>query len=331
MPFDLTGMSVRVATLPESEGALSVALRVMPRRGRGTTRVYVGTLDAHGAWTTPPREVTSFPARIDGPIGLAASNGARRVLVAGARVLRSVLLPASGEPVVTRIASATLHADRVAVFASMGDRFRLAWNTPRGIELQDLPVEEAPREPVRTARVPERTNVVSLTAGPDGVTGLVMQTAARRYVIATFDRDARFHWSGNAPAGCSQHFCAGVQLRPAPDGFLATWVNRRDRDGLATSGAWSLDPAGHGRGGRREFLPMVRGVAVAGPHGEPLVVQLSRPIVLRGAAVPIAITSAPAGSDALPRAIDTVVRDGALHVVAAWDDANLTVARVTCP
>ncbi|MEI8258910.1 MAG: hypothetical protein WCJ30_24845 [Deltaproteobacteria bacterium] len=242
-----------------------------------------------------------------------------------------MVLPESGEAVVTRIATTTVHADRVGVFASMGDRFRLAWNTPAGIELRDLPADGPLTAAVRTARVPERTGVVSLTTGPDDVTGLVMQTSARRYVIATIDREGRFHWSGNAPAGCSRHFCAGVQLHAAPGGFLATWVNRRDREGLATSGAWSLDARGHGRGGRHEFLPMVRGVAVAGPHGEPLVVQLARPIVLRGTLAPIAITEGPAGSHAQPRAIDTIVRDDAMHVIATWDDASLTIARVTCP
>lgn len=332
LPFTIANTSVRIAAVAESSGALSVALRVMPRRGRGTTQVYAGSLDAHGAWTVPPRPVTSFPARVDGAIGLVAMGDSHRVLVAGTGVLRSVQLPASGEPVVTSIAATTPRADRIAVFAAMPGHFRLAWNTPRGIELRDIPVlDSEPPEAAHTAHVPDGTNVVSLAAGPDGVTGLVMRTSARRHVIATVDRAGRFHWSGNAPAGCRQHFCPAVQLHPAPGGFLATWLNRRDRDGLSVPGAWSLDAGGHGRGGRHEFLPMVHGVPVAGPHGEPLVLQLARPIVLRGASAPIAITPAPAGSLAQPGALGTIVHDEALYVLAAWNDASLSIVRVTCP
>ena len=327
----IDGTVARLATATAPDGAMAIALRVLPRRSRGVTRVHFGVLDANGAWTTPLHEITNFPARLDGPIALVSSHETHRVLVAGTRALRSIELSTDHDPVISTIASPTRFADRVAVFASVGDHFRLAWNTPHGIEMRDLAATGPLAGDTRTARVPERTNVVSLAAGPDDTTGLVMRTAARRYVIATFPREGAFHWSGNAPAGCSRHFCAGVQLRGTTDGFLATWVNRRDHDGLATPGAWALDARGHGRGGRHEFLPMAHGVAVSGPHGEPFAIQLARPIVLRGAAAPIAIASPAEGSHALPRVVDAFAADETLTVTAVWDDASITVSRVTCP
>ena len=328
MPLD--GSISRIATLPEPDGSLFVALRVLPRRARGTTRVLAGAFDAHGTWTTPLHEITTFPARLDGPIGIAAANGTHRVLIAGTRALRSVQLPPSGDPVVANISSSTRFADRVAAFTSLGDRFRLAWTTPHGVEVRDLPADGPLVADAHNAQAPERTRVVSIAPGPDDGTGLVMQTSARRYYIATLTHEGRFQWSGNAPAGCSRHFCAGVQLHASPGGFVATWVNRRDRDGLATPGAWTLDARGHGRGGRHEFLPMVRGMGIAGPHGEPLALQFARPLVLRGAAAPIAVASPPEGSRALPRVVDTFVRDESLVIAAAWDDGAITVSRVSC-
>jgi hypothetical protein len=331
MPSPLDGSISQIASIAVAEDRTMVVMRVLPRRPRGVTRVLVGTFDDSGTWTEPPHEITNFPARLDGAIAIARSGEWTRVLVAGARTLRSVRWHGSDPPAVTNLSSATRFADRVASFTSLGDRFRLVWTTPRGLEVQDIAADDSADGTVGRVRVPERTRVASIAGGPEETTGLVMQTSARRYVIATLDADARFHWTGNAPAGCSQHFCAGVQLHAAPHGFVATWLNRRGRDGLATPGGWALDANGHGIGGRREFLAMRRGLAIAGPTGEPLALQLARPVVLRGAAAPIAI----ADTESHPSRVRPYVAGASPHgttlaIIVGWDDGSLTQSRVRC-
>ncbi len=320
----------QLATLRATDDATTVVMRVLPRAARGATRVLAGVFDANGAWSTPLHEITSFPARVDGPIGIAAANGTTRVLVAGVRALRSVQWRDGETATITNVASTTRFASRVASFASHGDHFTLAWHVPNGLEYQALPADTESTEALHHLRVPEGARVIDIAAGPSNTLGLVMQTSARRYYVATIDSNGRFHWTGNAPAGCSQHFCAGVRLRPAPSGWVAVWLNRRGRDGLATPGAWALDADGHGIGGRREFLPMLRGEGIAGPAGEAFALQLARPMILRGASAPIVVTAREADSTARPRVVESVVDDGALRVSAWWDDGAVTVARVRC-
>jgi hypothetical protein len=122
-----------------------------------------------------------------------------------------------------------------------------------------------------------------------------------------------------------------VSLVSAPGGYVAAWRNRPAHDGLSVPGAWALDARGHVRGrAATTFIPMARGVVIAGPRGQALALQLGRPIVLRGGERPIAVPTAGEAGGERPVQACAWVEGDAIEVVSATRSGRVVVARVRC-
>jgi hypothetical protein len=129
---------------------------------------------------------------------------------------------------------------------------------------------------------------------------MILRTEGRHYIVAVLDAAGAVHYPGNAPAGCARGRCQPVEILPAPGGFVAGWNEAPGRDGLRSPGGRALDTAGHVRWPAPVFIPMAHGIAVAGPRGQAMALQLGVPIVLRGGARPIEVPALPRSARPYP-------------------------------
>ena len=336
-PLDLgvPGVVTQLAAVRDGDRVV-VAVRVLsaPRVRVRQTRIVVGEIGADGAWAIAPREIALLAGRIDGPLAIAASGAARRVLFETQRSVRSVIIGASPEEdVAVDLVAPGRRMLRIPVFTAAAEGFTLIWRGASSATPQSLPLTGAAANPADTSRLPFRTIVVGAARGPAGATGLVIRTSSRRYYVAIVHGDGRFAWSHNAPGGCERGRCPALTLVPAPDGYVAAWANRPDVDRLSLPGARALDSDGHVRGSAVGLLPMAHGVVVTGPLGQPMALQLGRPIVLRGGVRPIAL-SAPSP---LPEGYPTIARGWiasdlgpGLEIVSSTRAGAIVFARVRC-
>ncbi len=312
-----------------------IAIRASTTGRRGTTSMIVGRvgrIDAASTASPTNESPVTTPlqrGRSWRVAALRADGGVASVIIARGRNQSLVRVRlADGSAQTSVIASPRGRWRGSVPTTTQGDAFVRIWNGVDHALVQRIAAVDGSVVDSHDVRLPHGDVVTYARAIDDSNLALVVRTPGGRYVIARFGQDSRLHWTGNGPGGCVDNRCPEVRLRGSGSAIVATWEGPRTDDGLRTYGGRALDALGHSRGPAVNFVPMVHGVVVNGPQGQPLALQLGVPIVIRGTERPIAVSHAP--HVPMPVLADALADATGLDVVALASDGSIALSRMRC-
>ncbi len=325
----------RIALARGPDGALWVAVRLVPGPGarRARTTILGGAVSPDGArWTAGPFELASLPGRADLPIAIAAHARGATVLIARPRATLLREIPRDGPPTESIEWGPPPRASGPPLIDAQGAIFSVLWRGPARLSLQsgdaNRPVDSVPRwRHVRRAGSlggDGLSAVVALSEQSAAVVHALRSGATRLTVIDGGTVSSRIT---NA-AHCSDR-CTLLEVRSIPRGALSLYTIpvRGER---ALFRHWASRITLDGTSHTTPSIPIVRALAAPGGLGRDALVQIARPLVLRGIARPVGLPLDPS-IRTIPDAIAThSERDESFLVVGAHRPGALSIARARC-